>query len=129
MSTTAGDIPVYDMRAARPDRAEVEFSIPIVAAGAVGAVLNYQDDPNITVTHGTAGVYSLTFPPSADIRGTIDCTLVSAAGTVKGFYWSAFAPNAGTAQITTTNAAGAATDPANGDSLIIALTLSRTKQF
>lgn len=129
MSTTAGDIPVYDMRAARPDRAEVEFSIPIVAAGAVGSPLNYQDDPNITVTHGTAGVYSLTFPPSADIRGTIDCTLVSAAGTVKGFYWSAFAPNSGTAQITTINAAGAATDPANGDTIAITLTLSRTKQF
>lgn len=119
MSTSAGEVNQYPTRSGHRDRVELEHVIPIGAAGAVaassGAILASQDDPNMSAVHGAAGVYALTFPPAADGGGQLDGTIVSPAGTVRGFFTTAFLPNSGTASITCVNAAGAATDPANGD--------------
>jgi hypothetical protein len=124
MSTVVGETQNYAMKAAHRDRIELEMRIAIGAAGAVVSPLQFQDDPNMTVVHGSAGVYALTFPPGADANGQLDVTIVSPAGTVKGFWCTAFAPNSGTASITCSNGAGVATDPANGDVIMVALTLS-----
>ena len=125
MAICAGETNHYGFRAAHRDRVELEMRIQIGAAGAVVSPLQFQDDPNMSATHGTAGVYALTFPPGADGNGQLDVTVVSAAGTIKGFWCTAFAPNSGTASITCSNGAGTATDPANGDVIMVALTLSQ----
>ncbi len=123
MSNVAGEVQYYDFKAGHRDRIELEMRALIGGAGAVSS-LQFQDDPNMSVTHGATGVYTLTFPPGADGNGQLDVSVVSAAGTVRGAWTSAFAPNSGTASITTVNAAGTATDPANGDVIMITLTLS-----
>lgn len=124
MSNVAGEVQYYDLKAGHRDRIELEMRVAIGAAGAVVSPLQFQDDPAMTVTHGSTGVYALTFPPGADGNGQLDVTVVSPAGTVKGFWCTAFAPNSGTASITISNGAGVATDPASGDVVMIALTLS-----
>jgi len=124
MSIVVGETQNYPMKAAHRDRIELEMRIAIGAAGAVVSPLPFQDDPNMSAVHGAAGVYTLTFPPGADANGQLDVSIVSAAGTVKGFWCTAFAPNAGTASITCSNGAGVATDPASGDVIMVAMTLS-----
>lgn len=129
MSTVAGEVQNYNSKAGHRDRIELEMQAAIGAAGAVVSPLTFQDDPGMTVAHGATGVYNLTFPASADLRGSLDVALVSPAGTVRGFWVTAFAPNSGTAQITVVNASGVATDPASGDAMIVQLFLSRLKDF
>jgi len=124
MASVAGEVNDYTMYAGHRDRIEIELRAQIGSSGAVVSPLQFQDDPNMTVTHGSTGVYNITFPPGADGNGQLDCTVVSPAGTIKGFWCTAFAPNSGTASITLSNGAGTATDPASGDVIMIALTLS-----
>lgn len=124
MSNCAGEVLNYNMKAGHRDRIELEMRIAIGAAGAVVSPLQFQDDAAMSAVHGSAGVYALTFPPGADGNGQLDVTTVSPAGTVKGYWVTAFAPNSGTASITISNGAGVATDPANGDVVMVTLTLS-----
>jgi hypothetical protein len=124
MATVAGETLYYNFKAAHRDRVELEMRAQIGAAGSVLLPLQFQDDPNMSVALGATGVYALTFPPGADGNGQLDVTVVSPAGTVKGFWCTAFAPNSGTASITTSNGAGVATNPANGDVIMITITLS-----
>lgn len=129
MSDHAGDIPAYQFRCAKRDRVELEMVATIGASGAVVSPLTSQDDPNMSVAHGATGIYNLTFPPAADAGGTLDVTIVSPAGTAKGFGTTAFAPNSGTATVVCNNGAGTATDPANGDVLRFIFTLNMRKDF
>jgi len=129
MSASAGDVPAYDLKSARFDRVHMRMRATIGAAGAVPSPLTSQDDQNMSVTHGTAGVYALTFPPAADADAELDVTFVSAAGTIKTAWVTAFSPTAGTASVTFGNGGGTATDPASGDTVTFAFVLNRTKQF
>lgn len=129
MSDHAGDIPAYQFRCAHRDRVELECVATIGASGAVNAPLTSQDDPNMSVAHGATGVYNLTFPPAGDAGGVLDVTVVSPAGTVKGFGVTAFSPTAGTAQVVLNNGAGTATDPASADVLRFTITLNMRKDF
>lgn len=131
MSTVAGEINNYNMKAGRRDRIEIELQAVITGgAGVIVTPLAGQDDPGMTIVRGgSAGLYNVTFPPGADARGTFDVTLISPAGTVKGWYGVSFAPNAGTLSFQTINGSGVATDPAAADSIAITITLSRLKDL
>lgn len=131
MALVAGEMLNYPMKAAKRDRVELEAKATITGgAGVVVTPLTVQDDPNITIVRGvSAGLYNITFPIGADGFGVGDIQIVSPAGTVKGFYWTGWNPAAGTGSFQTINAAGAATDPAAGDTLSIQLTLSMRKDF
>lgn len=131
MSIVAGETLNYPMKAAKRDRVELEARATITGgAGVVVTPLTAQDDPGITITRGgSAGLYNLTFPASADALGSLDVCLISPAGTVKGWYCTAANFAAGTASIQTVNAAGAATDPAAADSFIVQLTLSMRRDI
>lgn len=88
----------------------------VVNVGAAGAPTPDSDasDPGFTWARTGAGVYNVTFP--ACPRGDIIPKIVrSAASTVFTAVVTALDVRAGTATIRFNNAAGAATDPANGD--------------
>ncbi|HYQ03717.1 MAG TPA: hypothetical protein VER96_33820 [Polyangiaceae bacterium] len=131
MSIVAGDAVNYNAKSGKRDRIELEMRATVTGgAGVIVSPLTAQDDPGMTVTRGgSAGLYNITFPASADALCMGDVMLISPAGTVKGFYWTAMNANAGTASFQTTNAAGAATDPAAADSMVIQLFLSRLKDL
>ena len=131
MSIAAGETNNYPMKAAKRDRVEMEMRATVTGgAGVIVTPLTAQDDPNMSVTRGgSAGLYAITFPPSADGLGMIDVQIISPAGTVKGWFCTAFNPSAGTASIQTVNAAGASTDPAAADSLVIAITASMRRDI
>jgi hypothetical protein len=131
MSLVAGDCNNYNLKSGKRDRVQLEMRATATGgAGVIVSPLTAQDDPGMTVTRGgSAGLYLLTFPKSADALGSIDVHILSPAGTVKGWYGTVADFNAGTASIQLVNAAGAATDPAAADSFIVALTLSRLKDL
>lgn len=126
MTINAGDIAGYTLKSAKRDRLELEMRATVTGgAGVIVTPLTASDDPIMSVTRGgSAGLYNLTFPASADALGTVDVCIISPAGTVKGWYCTAANFAAGTASIQTVNAAGAATDPAAADSLVIQLFVS-----
>jgi hypothetical protein len=127
MATVIGETYPYPLESAHRRRIEFEMSFLVGAAGAVGTITS--DDPGVTVAHGSAGVYNLTFPAGADANGQLDGSPVSAAGTVTGFSINAFAPNLGTAQITCRASGGAATDPANGDRVMIQIFMNARREY
>ena len=104
----------------------------IVSIGGTGAPYisgdgysGQSDDPGITISRTSAGLYALTYPKGKQAWITVD--IISAALTVVGTVTTAKSATAGTASITTlagSNAA-AATDPANGDKLMITITVER----
>jgi len=55
--------------------------------------------------------------------------VVSAAGAVKGGYWVAFDPVAGTGSVQLVDATGTAADPTTGNWFTIAIILSMRKDF
>lgn len=93
---------------------EMYVSVTIGATGAVGATVI---DAPITVTRASAGTYTLTYPYGYD--AVVSPQVVSPASTINGANCTAVSGSAGTATVVTRNAAGAATDPANGDILQI----------
>jgi hypothetical protein len=126
MTINAGDIAGYMAKSAKRDRLELQARATITGgAGVIVTPLTASDDPAFSVTRGgSAGLYALTFPASADALGMIDVCLISPAGTVKGWYCTAANFAAGTASIQTVNAAGTATDPAAADSIVIQILVS-----
>lgn len=98
------------VRAVRRGLTILRMSVPIGATGAVGTIT--KDDGAWGLTRTGVGTYTGTFPISA--YGDIRVTYVG-DGTVKGHYFTAFDPTAGTFAITFHNGAGsptpAATDP------------------
>lgn len=97
-------------------RGNMTTLISVVDIGAAGAptVNSNQSDPEIGWTRTGAGVYDVTFPPCP--RGIFDPKIVrTAAPTVFTVHVTARNMPAGTATVRFNNAAGAATDPANGD--------------
>lgn len=93
----------------------VTSSVAIGAAGAVDSTIaGYRVAPGVVMANTGAGTYSLVYPicPNATILVFVES---SAAGTVIDASLTAKSPTAGTASITVRNAAGAATNPANGD--------------
>jgi len=91
--------------------------VDIGATGAPTIDATKCDDPGITITRASAGLYDLVFPKCVDVR--IDIEVTSATPTVFGAVLLAKSATAGTAQFRTYNGAGAATNPANGDDLNI----------
>lgn len=131
MSLIAGDVVNYDLKSGKRDRLVMQARATITGgAGVVVAPLTASDDPGITITRGgSAGLYLLTFPKSADALGSLNVLLLSPAGTVKGWYATVADFNAGTASIQLVNAAGASTDPAAADSFIVTIFVSMRKDF
>ena len=117
MAKAAGDYDGAPVRSYQQDRRDYSWNINIGATGA--PTLATDADPGFTIARNSAGNYSLTFPPypaggGARLVATIQ---QSAAGTVVTAAPTALDMAAGTATLITRNAAGAATDPANGDKL------------
>jgi hypothetical protein len=112
MTAISGDMSNWPALSAKRDRVVLAAEQAIGAAGAVGVLVS--DDPGVVVTkNAAAGTYDIVFPKA--IRGSLRATIVSPLGTIKGSWMTAFNAAAGTAQLVTGNAAGAATNPADGD--------------
>lgn len=126
MTINAGDIAGYVSKSAKRDR--LEFELRGTVSGGAGVVLPsaiVSDDPALNIVRGgSAGLYNLTFPKSADALGFIDVLLISLTGAVKGWYCVGADFAAGTASIQTINAAGAATDPATTDTIVVSFMVS-----
>jgi len=130
MTANAGDIGGYGLNSGKRDRLILQARATMAGAGVVALPLTFQDDPGITIVRGgTAGLYNLTFPKSADGQGTLSAQTISALGTVRNAYLIAADFGAGTAQIQTANAAGAATDPAAADSVTVTISVQMRKDF
>lgn len=83
------------------------------------------DDPGITVTKNTTGIYDITYPKGKQVWLTAE--LYSPSKTVVGHVWTAIDANAGTATLKTlagTNAA-ADTEPASGDKIRLTIEVER----
>lgn len=120
MTAIAGDMPHWELRSAKRDRVVICSEQTIGAAGAVGTLVT--DDPGVTVAkNASAGTYDIAFPKAH--RASVYCSVVSPAGTVKTVSVVALSASAGTAQLVTNNAAGAATNPATSDVLLFELLL------
>ena len=128
MSTVIGESYPYPMECAHRRRIEVEAVIPLLASGAVGTPL-ILDDPGITITRTGAGTYNLTFPAGADLGGFPDGQVAPSTGALRSVYFTAFAPNLGTATAVTMNGSGTATDSAGGDTLRLQFYLNARKDF
>lgn len=85
--------------------------------GGSGAVTTLDNLPGWTAVKNATGVYDVTFPSCTDAHCVPN--VKSAARTVVKAYQKAQSASAGTMQIETTNPAGAATDPASGDFIVI----------
>ena len=122
MTAVAGNMGnQYKLLTGKNERLEYFITVPIGAAGAVGAVV--ADDAQTTATLNGTGDYTVTFPtaPSGAIG---NCEVLSPAGTIKSRSHVAFDPTAGTWRFNTNNAAGAATQPASGDVIYLSLVLN-----
>jgi len=131
MSLVAGDVINYDMKSGKRDRLLLQARATTTGAtGVLVQPLTWQDDPGITIVRGgTAGLYLVTFPKAADAIGSADVQVVSPTGAVKGGYWTAFDPIAGTGSVQLVDATGVAADPANGNWFVLSLILSMRKDF
>ena len=112
MARTIGDCSLSNVQGAQ-DNLKIGFvEINIGATGAVGSQI--AGPPGVTFTRTGAGTYTVVYP-AAVAGGLIPYVAKSAAPTV--FDCSITAKNvaAGTATLVFANAAGTATDPANGD--------------
>lgn len=112
----------YPARTGRGDRKLCNAIITIGAAGAVSSIV--ADDPAFTAANAGAGLFSLTFPKC--VRAYITALLVSPASTVKQVYLTALNASAGTATLGTSSGAGAATNPASGDLILLSYDLDTT---
>jgi hypothetical protein len=113
------------------DQVVYRATVDIGAAGAAsfgassGVAKGGKDDPGITATLNGTGTYDLTYPKGKNVW--IHATLKSAALTVVGVVVTAVSATAGTATIKTlagTNAA-VATNPANGDAIMLEIAVER----
>ena len=119
MANAAGDMDKKPAYNGRGMRLLACCHIDIGATGAPTVDATKCDDPGITITRASAGLYNLVYPKCVDVR--IDIEVMSVTPTVFGAVFLAKSATAGTAQFRTFNAAGAATDPASGDDLNITL--------
>lgn len=112
MARTFGDLMPSNTRAVQDNLCVAALELNIGAAGAPGSQIF--GPPGVTFTRTGAGTYTLVYPAALGCA-VIPYVAVSAAGTViDGGLTAKSAPN-GTATVVFRNAAGAATDPANGD--------------
>jgi hypothetical protein len=89
-----------------------------ITIGAVGVVASTANLPDIAIARTGAGTYSVVFAiPAPDWE--FYPGIKSAAGTIATAGLTAESPTLGTATLVTRNAAGAATDPANGDVIFL----------
>lgn len=119
MTAVAGNIGAqYPLKTAHGGKAErllMTCQVTIGAAGAIGTVTGDDSGCNVTKNAGT-GDYTFSFPPApAGKPGEV--SILSPAGTIKGYGMIGFDPTAGTLEIVTHNGAGTATNPASGDVL------------
>lgn len=119
MTAVAGNIGAqYALKTAHGGKAErmlMTCQATIGAAGAVSAVSGDDVACNVTKNGGT-GDYTFSFP-TAPAGKPGEVSILSPAGTVKGYGMIGFDPTAGTLEIVTHNGAGTATNPATSDVL------------
>lgn len=112
MARTYGDLLLSNALSGQDNLAIGALELNIGATGAVGSQIF--GPPGVTFTRTGAGTYTLVYPASLGMA-LIPYVAVSAAGTVIDGTITAKSSTAGTATVVYRNAAGAATDPANGD--------------
>ncbi len=98
----------------------------IITVGAIAdGYLVASDDPAITITRTSAGLFALTYPKGK--KAWIDITLLSPAATVVGCILTAIDATAGTASFNTLAGSNAAavTDPAVADAFQVTITVER----
>jgi hypothetical protein len=115
MTEFAADIgQKFPSRSATRDEVKVKGTFTIGSAGAVDA--SAVDDPAVTLARSATGTYDLTYPKC--LAAHIDVSLLSAAGTVRGWFLTAKDAKAGTATFKTHDAATpTVADPASGNSI------------
>lgn len=116
MATNLGNIAAFPAKATCIDTVISRASIVVGAAGAVAVVVG---DMGISAVNAGAGTFTVTFPSMPGTRQSILLQLQSAALTVVDAVITALDTGAGTATVKTLNAAGAATNPASGDIVVI----------
>lgn len=112
MARTFGDLMPSNARTVQDNLCLAALELNIGATGAVGSQIF--GPPGVTFTRTGAGTYTLVYPAALGLT-LLPYVAVSAAGTVIDGGLTAKSSTAGTATIVFRNAAGAATDPANGD--------------
>jgi hypothetical protein len=112
MARTFGDLMPSNAREVQDNLIIAALELNIGATGAVGSQIF--GPPGVTFTRTGAGTYTLVYPPALGLS-LVPFVAVSAAGTVIDGTITAKNAPAGTATVVFRNAAGAATDPANGD--------------
>jgi len=125
MANAAGDMDKKPAYNGRGMRLLACCHVDIGATGAPTVDATKCDDPGITITRASAGIYDLVYPKCVDVRINIEA--MSPLGTVLGAVLLAKSATAGTAQFRTFNDAGTATDPASGDDLNIVLVMDCEK--
>lgn len=121
MANAAGDMDKKPAYNGRGMRLHACCHVNIGAAGAPTVDPLKCDDSGFTITRASAGLYNLVYPRCVDVR--IEVELVSPLPTVFGYILTAKSATAGTAQFRINNAAGAATDPASGDTVNLIYTM------
>jgi len=114
MSRTFGDLMPNNALAVQDNLRIAALEINIGATGAVGSQIF--GPPGVTLTRTGTGTYTLVYPAALGVA-IVPYIAKSAAPTVFDASVTAKSATAGTATIVTANAAGTATDPANGDIL------------
>lgn len=112
MPRTFGDL---DLKNGQTPQTNLVYSCVEINIGATGAVgSQIFGPPGVTLTRNSAGNYSVVYPAALGVA-IIPYVAKSAAPTVFEASVTAKSATAGTATIQFANAAGTATDPANGD--------------
>lgn len=114
MARTFGDLAASNGQVVQSDLRIAALEINIGATGAVGSQIF--GPPGVTLTRTGTGTYTIVYPAALGMA-IIPYIAKSAAPTVFDVSVTAKSATAGTATIVTANAAGTATDPANGDIL------------
>ena len=119
MTAVAADIADYPFKAARREGSFISMLVPIGATGAVGTL--DVDDPGMSISRASQGVYNVVFPTCPAGRIHVSIVKSAARTIISAFGASTPSFTAGTWQFHCVDAAGAATDPANGDILLVEL--------
>ncbi len=110
MTTVAGDVPAWPVKAATRDKVVFWVTFAVGATGAVGTTT--VDDPQITITRTGVGTYNLTYPavPTGGrvLIGEWELLAADATPTAASFILTAKSVTAGTATFVAVNGTAAA---------------------
>lgn len=128
MATNAEDVYKFPSFNGMRDCLDLTAEFPIGASGAVVTATTDVDDPGITLVRSSQGVYAGTMPASpagstSGKQGRVRFGPSLQSSTITTCQVTTYSATAGTFTLKTWNTAGTPVDPANGDIIVLFISI------